>query len=383
MEQQKNLTLSGINGKNFLFILNAAAMIAVSIYLTSHFYETLYPEKLGGGASLCDISNFFNCDTATYSKISNIAGIPISIFGIIVGLLFLFTSIMPSKEMERTASAVAKINLIGCLALFVFSLVVLGSLCPFCTLYYILSAIACFLLWKFGDNSWVPDIKVTALWGVLFIGASFFSYQHTKSKEDTKSKLNADVVNQYRNLANLGDPDVESVYKIHKSTEKFSDAPIRISIFSDFECPFCKIVAQQMPELVRRYGKQINIQYFFYPLDAKCNANVKMRMHANACDAASLAVCGESIFPQLHDEIFEKQDDLKFGILSKLADKHNLKNCFDNQEITNKVILSINQGTKFNLKSTPTIILNGKKIEGTIPNNQFFAIFEDILSGAK
>ena len=55
--------------------------------------------------------------------------------------------------------------------------------------------------------------------------------------------------------------------------------------------------------------------------------------------------------------------------------------CLDNEQIKNKVIEAINQGTKFNLKSTPTIIVNGKKIEGTIPNTQFFAIFDDILSG--
>jgi protein-disulfide isomerase len=40
----------------------------------------------------------------------------------------------------------------------------------------------------------------------------------------------------------------------------------------------------------------------------------------------------------------------------------------------------VNAATQFNIKSTPTIILNGKKIEGTIPNGQFFAIFDDILS---
>jgi protein-disulfide isomerase len=43
----------------------------------------------------------------------------------------------------------------------------------------------------------------------------------------------------------------------------------------------------------------------------------------------------------------------------------------------------VNAATQFNIKSTPTIILNGKKIEGTIPNGQFFAIFDDILSSTK
>lgn len=381
MEQKKSLTLNGISGLNFLFILNAVAMIGVSIYLTVHFYDVLYPTKLGGASTLCNISNFFNCDSATYSKLSNIAGVPISFFGIIVGLLFLFASLMPSEQFEKTASAISKYNFIGCVALFIFSIGALGSLCPFCTLYYVLSGIAFFLLWKHGVNSWAPDMKSTALWGVLLLIGAGIMFQTTKGKEEYNTKMSASIVKQFRDLPSLGEPDIESPYKIHMGTEKFSDAPIKITIFSDFQCPFCKVVAEQMPELIRRYPKQINIQYMFYPLDAKCNSNVKARMHESACDAAAVAACDPAKFPEVHDEIFANQDKLGQGALADIAKAHNLIGCTEKEDIKNKVIETINQGTKYNLKSTPTIIINGKKIEGTIPSRQFFAIFDDILSG--
>ena len=383
MEQKKSLTLNGLTGLNFLFIINAAVMIGVSIYLTTHFYEVLYPTTLGGAASICNISNLFNCDAATYSKLSNIAGVPISFFGIIVGLLFLFTSLMPGLALEKTASAISKYNFIGCIVLFVFSIASLGSLCPFCTGYYALSGIACFLLWKHGINSWVPDLKVTAGWGVLLLAGSFFMYQNTKGKEEYNSKMSASIVQQFRGLADNGDPDVESAYKIHMATEKFADAPIRITVFSDFQCPFCKTVSEQIPELIRRYPTKMNVQYMFYPLDAKCNSNVKGRFHDHACDAAALSACDPKQFVEVHDEIFANQDKLGDGILADIAKKRNLTNCIENAEVKNKVVESINQGTKFNLKSTPTIIVNGKKIEGTIPNRQFFAIFDDILAAGK
>ena len=137
MEQRKSLTLNGLSGLNFLFILNAAVMVGVSIYLSSHFYSTLYPTQLGEAKTLCDINNFFNCNAATYSPVSNVMGVPIAFFGIVVGLFFLVASLMPSENMERTASAVSKYNFVGCVALFIYSLVALGSLCPFCTVYYI------------------------------------------------------------------------------------------------------------------------------------------------------------------------------------------------------------------------------------------------------
>lgn len=379
METRKSLTLNGITGKNFFFILNSVALLVVSIYLTTHFYDVLYPKTLGGHSSLCNLSNFFNCDAATYSKISNIAGIPISFFGIIMGLLFLFTSIMPGERLEKTASALSKYNFIGCLALFFYSLAVLGSLCPYCTLYYLLSAIAAYLLWREGMNSWLPDIKVSSFWGVLLVGGSFLMYQTTLEKEQQTTKVNENIVTQFKNLPFLGEPDQESDYKIHMASSNWMDAPIRITVFSDFECPFCKVVAEQMPQLVRRYPDKLNIQYMFYPLDAKCNSNVKSRFHQNACDAAMIAACDKNKFVEVHDEIFAKQDQLAKGVLKEIANKFNLKGCLENEDLKNKVIVSINQGSKFNLKSTPTIIVNGKKIEGTIPNNQFFAIFQSIL----
>ena len=381
MEQKKSLTLNGMTGLNFLFILNAIAMIGVSIYLTTHFYDTLYPTKLGGAGSLCNLSNFFNCDAATYSKLSNIGGVPISFFGVVIGVLFIFTSLMPSEAMEKTASAISKYNFIGCVLLFIFSLGALGSLCPFCTVYYIFSTVAFVLLYKFGLNSWMPDTKVAALWGGIILGGSFFFYQHTADKESKFSKLNNSIVEQFRKLPVIGDPTQESPYKIHMSTPTFAEAPIRITVFSDFECPFCKVVAEQMPELIRRYPNKINIQYFFYPLDAKCNSNVKSRFHEHACDAAYIAACDEKKFLEVHDEIFANQEKLKSGVLADIAKTYGLENCRDNEEVKNKVITAINGATQFNLKSTPTIIVNGKKIEGTIPSGQFFAIFEDILIG--
>jgi protein-disulfide isomerase/uncharacterized membrane protein len=379
MEQKKTLTQEGITGRNFFFILNAVAMIGTSLYLTTHFYEVLYPVKLGGGASLCNISNIFNCDAATYSKLSNIAGVPISFFGLIVGLLFLFSSLMPSESLERTASAVSKINFIGCVALLIFSVGALGSLCPFCTLYYVLSGIAAYLLWKHGIHTWIPDVKVSAFWGVLLLVGSFFMYQHTEGKEDITAKVNDSIVKQFNELALLGEPDIESPYKINMATEKWQDAPIRITVFSDFQCPFCKVVAEQMHQLIRLYKNEVNVQYMFYPLDAKCNSNVKGKFHQYACDAAAVAACDPAKFLEVHDEIFASQDKIEQGALAEIMRKFDLKGCLDNKDITNKVIEAINQGTKFNVKSTPTLVVNGKKIEGTVPNTQFFAIFEDIL----
>src|SRR5690606_33581738 len=101
---------------------------------------------------------------------------------------------------------------------------------------------------------------------------------------------------QFETLKDMGTPSYESPYKIHMATENFADAPVRISVFSDFQCPFCKLVSEQIPDLARGYEDKVNIQYLFYPLDNACNPELKREMHRFACKAAYLAACDKEKF---------------------------------------------------------------------------------------
>ncbi len=381
---KKGLTLQGLTGTHVLHILNAVAMVATGIYLTTHYYETLFPKGLGMSHSLCDVSSFWNCDVATHSPIAAIAGVPIAFFGLLHGLFLLGISLFPSEGQERTASLVTKLNAAGCLALMGYSLVALGGLCPVCTLYYALSFVAAFLFWKFGVPGVALDPKTTGIWVVVLLVGSVALNRYTAEKALTQSRMSASVVEQYRKLADYGDPTQPSPYKISSATADFAAAPIRISVFSDFQCPFCKLVAEQIPRLVRRYPGKVNVQYMFYPLDSSCNPSMKGAMHQFACRAAELAACDPAKFEVVHDAIFAVQEGLNLDKLSAIAEKHGLKECFENRSSRDAVIASMNEAAKYNLKSTPTIIINGKKIEGSIPNPQFEAIFDDLLAnGAK
>lgn len=376
---KKGLTLQGMTGMHALHILNAIFMVGTGIYLTTHYYDTLFPTQLGSASTLCDVSAFWNCDVATHSPIAALAGVPIAFFGLLHGLLLLSSSMFPSEAQEKTCSAITKINAIGCLALMGYSLIALGGLCPVCTLYYLLSFVAAFLYMRFGLNSWMPDVKISGIWLAILLASSVGFNRFTAGKVEKQTTLSAGVIEQFKKLADYGDPEPVSNFRIHSAAETFADAPIRVSVFSDFQCPFCKIVAEQVPQLVRRYGKQMNVQYFFYPLDSACNSSVKSAMHQYACRAAELAACDKNKFVEVHDEIFAKQEGLNYDVLKAIADKHGLTKCFEDRTTRDAVLASINGASKFNLRSTPTIIINGRKIEGSIPNPQFHAIFDELL----
>lgn len=379
MENKNRLTLNGLTTTNIIYILVSVGMIGVSLYLTKHFYNTHFPTPGMAGDSLCTAGGFWGCDKATLSVLGSFFNIPTSFFGIIIGLMGIFGNVFPSEESEKTAKFFTYVNFVGCIGLFLFSLIVLKGLCPFCTLYYVLSGIAAFLFFKYSNVNAFPEIKPTAIYAFITIIPVFFMYSYFADKMKAQSSLSSQYTAQYFTLNDMGDPANESPYKIHAATEKFEDAPIRLSVFSDFECPFCKSVSEQVHELANEFGQEINIQYMFYPLDSTCNPNIKGAFHRFACKAAYISACDKEKFAKIHDFIFENQDQLSFENISKWEKDFGLSGCAENKQVQEEIMKTINAGEQFALKSTPTLILNGRKIEGTIPTVHLKAIMKEIL----
>jgi protein-disulfide isomerase/uncharacterized membrane protein len=382
--QQKGLTLNGMTPANALYAVLTIGIIITCAYLTKHYYNVHYPSNLSFdvGKTMCDINQFFNCDAATFSPIAQIAGIPLSIFGLVIGVYFLFGLAFPSEELERSNFFVSIINSIGCLALFIYSLAILGSLCPFCTLYYVLSWAITFLLWKRSflnpklfAKPVMMQVIVLALFGGIFMSVT----TNSKAKIERNAKK---IVSQFFSLPDLGAPEYESPFKLTNVPEG-KDMPIKILIFSDFQCPYCMKIAHQFEQIARKYQGQVDIRYYFYPLDQNCNKKLKRAMHPHACQAAYLSACDPEKFWPIHDEIFENQGTLSKKFLQDLEKKYGLSGCFDNMALKEIVQKTIAQGESYNVKSTPTILINGVKIEGSQPSALLFAIFDEILNRKK
>jgi len=199
-DKEKSLTLNGLTGINVLSILTSIAIIGTCIYLISHYTQTHFPDGLGGESSLCNINDYFTCSHATKSRASNVLGIPVAFFGMMVGFFFLFGSIFPSKEFEKTNSFISKINITGVVLFFGYSLISLGSLCPMCTLFYGLSIIQAFLFYKFGINSYKPDFKILSVLTLIFIGSSAIVWNHYQDKKIKQQIMKDQIINSFNAL---------------------------------------------------------------------------------------------------------------------------------------------------------------------------------------
>ena len=376
MNEQRSLTLNGMTGKHLLLIGMSILMAVSSLYLLNHHFETFYPTGMAK-AAICNISDFFSCDATAYSPISSIYSVPIALFGMLAGLFLLFGSILPSEKMEGTNRLFAKLNFAGCILLFFYSIGILGYLCPVCTLYYIFSGVACYLFFRH-SNIGVPSIKIILSYALVTIIISAGTILYVQGKDKKNDILTTALLKDYYSYPNLGVPSPKSPFRLASATEKFEDAPIQISIFSDFQCPACELLSEMMEKIVIRYKGKINIQYYFYPLDMSCNKNMTRPLHTLACKSSYLATCLPNKFVKTHNDIFKQIEDISAVWLDSYAKNEGVLDCTKDQKTKDTVLSLIEAATPFNVQSTPTMLVNGVKIEGALPLNQMYIILDDL-----
>jgi protein-disulfide isomerase len=162
-------------------------------------------------------------------------------------------------------------------------------------------------------------------------------------------------------------------------TPNFSGAPVRLTIFSDFQCPMCQRMGEIGQKLILKYKGKINIQYVFFPLDNACNPAIDRSLHPFACKAAYLAACSTNEFARIHDYICQNQEKLSTDFLEETAIKFNVEECYKKEASKARVKETIEISKKYNITSTPTNILNGRKIEGALPIETFEILIDELL----
>jgi len=359
-----------------LLAIFALCMMTVSAYLTVHYYKAQFPTEINTG-SFCDISRFWNCDHATFSDMSNIFGIPIALLGTAFGFLILLGVFY--RSLEKTNFFLALLNFLGCIVLFIYSILYLGGLCPGCVIYYLFSA-GIVLIFFFMRVSPDPNKKILAGYGFFIILLSMATLLYNQSMfRDFEKRLQDFVIHLKNTSTSEENYDLDFSLSLVQSSENFNEAPLRITIFSDFQCPFCSLLSKELHKIISRYKGKLNIRYVFFPLDATCNANVHTSPHPEACKAALLSYCARKNFSSIHDELYDMQNGLSDAWLKEKAKSLDMLACYEDQNSMDKVKSMINVAQKFNITAVPTMIINGKKISGLLSAKVLIAILDGFL----
>jgi uncharacterized membrane protein/predicted DsbA family dithiol-disulfide isomerase len=400
------LTLPGSGLKRFWSFIAGAGMIAASGLTIRHFFIANFPGSIFEGA-FCDLSAFFNCDSSAFSSIAHYRGVPMGWLGALVGILVVLGTIFPSAAFERTNKGIALLNALGVLALAAYSVFGLRSLCLLCAGYYVFSLLSFWLFWRYGIRSerkgpvgflgtYVrpsPKIAVVAL-VALAVGGLAFQKFYAAKKEAQMGGVSARVVKEYYRLAQVPLPSFISPYFIAQATPRFEDAPIQIIEYGDYLCPDCLFLHQQLTRLKSEFAGKVNIAFQFYPLDT-CNTAVveKANLHPGACDLALIAAHNPGLFPVIHEEIFANfQEARRPEWRAELAKRYGVEAALTDPATKEMVQRIIATGAEYErtsekfgvgIRSTPTLIVNGRMIIGTLPDAHLRAIFESILAGAE
>jgi protein-disulfide isomerase len=149
-------------------------------------------------------------------------------------------------------------------------------------------------------------------------------------------------------------------------------APVVLVEFSDFQCPYCKEEAKMLRDnLLTAYPKQVRLYYNEFPLESlhpwsRAGAIAGRCVYRQKADA----------FWSYHDWIFAHQADitpenLKEKVLEwakgeKDLDGLQLGRCIDAKESNPDVEQSIAQGKALHIDRTPTLFINGRRIDQAI-----------------
>ncbi len=135
-----------------------------------------------------------------------------------------------------------------------------------------------------------------------------------------------------------------------------ADAKVKVVLFSDFECPYCRKVVEPIRKLQAHYD--IHLAFKHFPL----------RNHAFAEGAAraSWAAQQQGKFWPMHDKLFEHHDKLDEDNLKKYAAELGLKaKRFAKDwasDAAKKAVAGDRQhGIAANIDGTPTFFVNGRQ----------------------
>lgn len=193
--------------------------------------------------------------------------------------------------------------------------------------------------------------------------------QHYFLSKDGKKIFQGNVydINKSPFQANLDKLDVKGAPTLGPAT-----APVTVVIFSDFQCPMCKQEAEVIhKQLTGAFPDKVRVYFRDFPLE---------QLHNWARAAAVAGRCVYKLNPaafwDYHDWVYENQtyigldnfdSKLQEFATAKNIDGMQLSRCIESKSTVPEVNASIAVGTSLALNATPTIFINGRKLEGAVP----------------
>ena len=152
-----------------------------------------------------------------------------------------------------------------------------------------------------------------------------------------------------------------------------ANAPLTLVEYGDFQCPTCATAYPIVKSLQSEFGDRLRFVFRHYPLS----------QHAYAEPAAETAefAADHERFWEMHDALFENQDDLGPDLFGKLAedlrlDPKALYQSLDAGTLAPRVQADVQSGDDSDVAGTPTFFINGHLHEGNFDLRSLTKVLE-------
>lgn len=136
-----------------------------------------------------------------------------------------------------------------------------------------------------------------------------------------------------------------------------ADAPVTITVFTDFECPFCKKIEPLLKQVFEKNAEKVKVVF----------KNMPLEMHKMAIPShrAAMAADMQGKFWEFHDKLFAAPE-LSNQLIDTTAQEFGLdvvkfKQDMNSPAVTQRIRKDLMDAQTAGVTGTPTIFINGRK----------------------
>lgn len=155
------------------------------------------------------------------------------------------------------------------------------------------------------------------------------------------------------------------------------DSPVQMIVFSDFQCPYCKLFHQTLRQAMKIYGNRVAFGYKHLPLS----------FHAQAENAALASECAneQGKFWEYGDKLFASQSEWsvtsgtqKFKDYARIMGLKTgeFNQCLDSKKYQDKIDADKAEASGFGISGTPASFINSQFNNGVVSLEQLKAALD-------
>jgi protein-disulfide isomerase len=158
-------------------------------------------------------------------------------------------------------------------------------------------------------------------------------------------------------------------------------APVTLSEFADFECPYCGAAYPVVKRLERTFGDRMRFAFFEFPLRI-------IHPHAELAAEAAEAAGAQGFFWEMHDALFEHQralsprDIIRYAAAIEVPDRARFERELGTHVYEPLIDASLALGESLGVEGTPTFFINGMQYEGELTYSALATVIDRIIPAA-